>query len=277
MSLSSLSSSSLANSCFENNPGTGSQAGARPRPRRSQLAPLSPLRKADAAGGKRPTRPPQTQRGYRWSRTLGKAAGGEGCSQPLSYPEPRPLAPGPQRGPAVPRGAELRGAVQVPGQLLPDLDLVAKRGLAEGAVQQHLERLAELEVVLVEAHDLLRVFLSRHPHGARAAARNGRGCPGSCARPGRGLSGETGPDRPGLLWGAGIGRAVRDVPRGAGTGGAVPGSVPDSRDRPGCAEICPGEPGPAGPCRGFPCTAGPGRAAAPSPEGPACPSSPAQG
>lgn len=227
--------------------------------------------------GRDPLAPPQTQRGYRWSRTLGKAAGGEGCSQPLSYPEPRPLAPGPQRGPAVPRGAELRGAVQVPGQLLPDLDLVAKRSLAEGAVQQHLERLAELEVVLVEAHDLLRVFLSRHPHGARAAARNGRGCPGSCARPGRGLSGETGPDRPGLLWGAGIGRAVRDVPRGAGTGGAVPGSVPDSRDRPGCAEICPGEPGPAGPCRGFPCTAGPGRAAAPSPEGPACPSSPAQG
>lgn len=81
---------------------------------------------------------------------------------------------------AVPGGAELRGAAQVPGQLFADLDLVAERGVAERAVHQHLEGLAELEVVLVEAHVLLGVLLPRDLHGGAAGSRaEGRGVPGS--------------------------------------------------------------------------------------------------
>lgn len=122
-------------------------------------------------------------------------------SHPIPLPQPPPLArplphlpstqtaPPREEGPsgrqtpharAVPGGAELRGAAQVPGQLFADLDLVAERGVAERAVHQHLEGLAELEVVLVEAHVLLGVLLPRDLHGGAAGSRaEGRGVPGS--------------------------------------------------------------------------------------------------
>lgn len=122
-------------------------------------------------------------------------------SHPIPLPQPPPLArplphlpstqtaPPREEGPsgrqtpharAVPGGAELRGAAQVPGQLFADLDLVAERGVAERAVHQHLEGLAELEIVLVEAHVLLGVLLPRDLHGGAAGSRaEGRGVPGS--------------------------------------------------------------------------------------------------
>lgn len=97
-----------------------------------------------------------------------------GAEQAPDAPRTRSAAP----GRAVPGGAELRGAAQIPGQLLADLDLVAERGVAERAVHQHLEGLAELEVVPVETHVLLGVLLPRDLHGGAAGSRaEGRGVP----------------------------------------------------------------------------------------------------
>lgn len=70
-----------------------------------------------------------------------------------------------------PRRAELRGSGQVTRQLLAYLDLVAQRSLAEGAVQQHLERLPETKIVLVETHVFLGMLLPGDLHnGSRRRA-----------------------------------------------------------------------------------------------------------
>lgn len=133
--------------------------GSSPQLSSAQLSPAQPTATAPRPA---PTPPPLHPRG--------------GAEQAPSALRTRSAAP----GRAVPGGAELRGAAQIPGQLLADLDLVAERGVAERAVHQHLEGLAELEVVLVEAHVLLGVLLPRDLHGGAAGSRaEGRDVPGS--------------------------------------------------------------------------------------------------